>query len=178
MGLLATGDHLRNTLVVLIFFARLGDIGSTYLATPNLKMEANPLMRLGGWRLALVTVLACLIPFYDVGLGMTMLVLSLMVTGSNLSKGWMMRTLGEAEYQDVMRSAARRSSLPVALGFILGSAAFVGLAGVVLMAVSGGSAMLAYWAASGVALYALAMGVYGTISAVRLFRSVSSSSSA
>lgn len=177
MGLFVVGN-LQNTLAVLIFFARLGDIGSTYLATPTLKMEANPLMRLGGWKLALLTLLACLIPYYDVGLGVTMLVLSLMVTGSNLSKGWLMRTLGEVDYQAMMRSAASRSSLPAALSFVLGGAACVGLAGAVLMVVSGGSETLAYWAASGVALYALAMGVYGTISAVRLFKGLASSQGA
>ena len=37
MGFLTTGHNLANTLAVLIFIARLGDIGSTYLATPTLK---------------------------------------------------------------------------------------------------------------------------------------------
>jgi hypothetical protein len=172
MGFLATGRNLENTLAVLIFLARLGDIGSTYLATPTLKMESNPLMRFGGWKLAALTVFACLIPYYDAQLGLTMLVLSLLVTGSNLSKGWLMRALGESDYQAMVRSAAQRSSLPAALGFAIGGAASVGLAGAVLMFASGGSDTWGYWAASGVTLYALAVGFYGTLAAIKLFRSV------
>ena len=42
-------------------------------------------------------------------------------------------------------------------------------AGAVMMFASGGSDTWAYWAASGVALYGLAIGVYGAISTVKLF---------
>ena len=175
MAFLSTGHNLVNTLAVLIFFARLGDIGSTYLATPTLKMESNPLMRFGGWKLASLTVLACLIPYYDAQLGLTMLVLSLLVTGSNLSKGWLMRSLGETGYQAMVRSAAQRSSLPVALACTLGGAASVWFAGVVMMFAAGGSHTWGYWAASGVALYGLAIGFYGAISTVKLFRSLARS---
>jgi len=170
MSFLAAGHNLENTLAALILFARLGDIGSTYLATPNLKMESNPLMRFGGWKLALLTVLACLIPYYSAPLGLTMLVLSLLVTGSNLSKGWVMRALGEERYQAMLADAAERSSLPAALGFVLGGAASIGLAGAIMTLVSGGSGTWSYWASSGVTVYALAIAVYGSLSAVRLYR--------
>lgn len=172
MHITFSGDAARNTLVVLIFLARLGDIGSTYLATPNLKLESNPIAKLGGWRFAILTVLACLIPFVSPPVGMTVLVLSLMVTGSNLSRGWIMRALGEDEYQAVLASAASRSSLPVALAFVMGSAASIGFAGLILLYLSGGPETWIYWASYGVALYALAMAVYGGIGQVRLFRSV------
>ena len=170
MGFLATGHNLENTLAVLILLARLGDIGSTYVATPTLAMEGNPLMRFGGWWLAGITVFACLIPYFSAPLGLTMLVLSLLVTGSNLSKGWLMRALGEQAYQEVLHEAALRSSLPVALAFALGSAAAVGIAGAILLFVSGGPDTWGYWAASGVAIYALAMAIYGSLSVLRMYR--------
>lgn len=170
MDYLLSGHNLQNTLAALILLARLGDIGSTYLATPTLKMEANPLMRFGGWKLAILTTAACLIPYFSAPLGLTMLVLSLLVTGSNLSKGWLMRALGEDLYQAMLLSAVERSTLPVALGFVLGGAASVGLAGLIMVFVSGGPATWGYWAASGVTLYALAIGVYGSLSSIRLFR--------
>ena len=172
MGFLVDAHNLPITLAVLVLLARFGDIGSTYLATPTLAMESNPLMRAGGWWLAGTTVLACLIPFWSAPLGLTILVLSLMVTGSNLSKGWLMQALGEIGYQQMIRGAARRSSLPVALGFTLGSAAVIGAVGMILIYVSGGPDTRAYWAASGVAIYALAMAAYGTLAVVRTFRGV------
>lgn len=177
MGLLLAGHNLANTLAVLILIARLGDIGSTYLATPTLAMEANPLMRFGGWRLAALTVLACLIPYCSAPLGLTMLVLSLLVTGSNLSKGWLMRSLGEEGYQSMLRSAVTRSSLPVALAFVFGSAASIGLAGLIMMFVSGGADTWGYWAATGVTVYALAVAIYGSLAAFRLFRNAAPQSS-
>jgi hypothetical protein len=170
MDFLATGHNLENTLAVLILIARLGDIGSTYLATPTLAMEGNPLMRWGGWRLAAVTLLACLIPYYSAPLGLTALVLSLLVTGSNLSKGWLMRALGEEDYQTMLLAAARRSSLPAAVGFVVGGAASVAFAGLIMVFVSGGPDTWGYWAAIGVALYAFAIAVYGSLSMARLFR--------
>jgi len=170
MGFLAAGTNLENALAVMILVARLGDIGSTYLATPTLRMEANPLMRFGGWKLALLTLLACLIPYYSAQLGLSALVLSLLVTASNLSKGWLMRALGEEHYQVMIATAAARSSLRAALGFVLAGACSVGLAGLIMVFVSGGSGTWGYWAAAGVVLYALATAFYGSLAAVRLFR--------
>ena len=177
MGFIGAGHNLANTLAALILVARLGDIGSTYLATPTMRMESNPLMRFGGWRLAILTLLACLIPYYSAQLGLTALILSLLVTASNLSKGWLMRSLGEEHYQVMIATAAARSSLPAALGFVLVGASSVGLAGVIMLLVSGGSGTWGYWAASGVVLYALATAVYGSLAAVRLFRQVAASRS-
>jgi hypothetical protein len=170
MGLLANARGVENALAVLILIARLGDIGSTYVATPTLRMESNPVMRFGGWKLAALTLLACLIPYYSAPLGLSALVLSLLVTSSNLSKGWLMRALGETDYQSVIQLAAARSSLSTALAFVLGSAVSVGLAGLIMIFVSGGSGTWGYWAAVGVALYALAIAAYGVLAAVRTFR--------
>jgi hypothetical protein len=53
-------DHIHpmtHTIAFLLLLARLGDIGSTYLATPNLKLEANVLARRFKWPFAWLTVL-------------------------------------------------------------------------------------------------------------------------
>lgn len=38
-------DHFTHTLAALVLVSRLGDIGSTLLATPTLALEANPMAR-------------------------------------------------------------------------------------------------------------------------------------
>jgi hypothetical protein len=172
MSILGFATPAQATLFVLILISRVGDVGSTFVATPTLKMEANPLMRIGGWRLAIASLLLCLIPFYDARLGMTVLVLSLLVTASNLSKGWLMRALGEEGYGAVTAAAVQRSSLMTALAFVLVGAASVGVAGLVMVYVSGGSGTWSYWAASGVVLYAVATAFYGSLAAIGLFRRV------
>jgi hypothetical protein len=83
-----------------------------------------------------------------------------------------MRALGEEGYGAVTAAAAQRSSLMTALAFVLVGAASVGVAGLVMVYVSGGSGTWSYWAASGVVLYAVATAFYGSLAAIGLFRRV------
>ena len=181
---LSAGHNLQHVLAVLLLVSRLrgihavrpgghlGDIGSTYLATPNLKLEGNPLARWGGWKFALLTLLVALLPYVSVDISMAALAMSLLVTGSNFSKGWLARSLGEQGLSEVHELAARRSSLSAAVGFVLASAGAYALAGAVLFVFSGGPDSWAYWFAAGVLAYSFAVALYGTLSAVRLYRRV------
>ena len=56
-------DSLAHVLCGLILLGRLGDIISTWLITPKLDLEANPIVRRLGWRFAVLTVLICLVPY-------------------------------------------------------------------------------------------------------------------
>lgn len=163
----------ENLLCVLILVSRIGDIGSTYLVTPNLLLEANPIVRKFGWPFAFVTLLVCLIPYYSVEMGVVILVPSLLVSASNAGKIWFVRAYGEREYCDLIVRLARTSKLSHALAATLGSAFFVALAGGVLLFLSpdpetnGG-----YWFALGILCYAFIMAFYGCLSFIKLFRSV------
>jgi hypothetical protein len=159
-------------LIGLLLVARLGDIGSTWLATPNLKLESNPVVRKLRWWYAWATLLICFVPIVSLGVGAALTVASLLVTASNLSKGWLMRSLGEDGYIFLMEQTAARSSLVAAVGFVLGSSAAVALVGWLLLVTSGGEETWAYWGATGILLYAGVVAFYGTISAVKLFRAV------
>jgi hypothetical protein len=57
-----TMQWLTHLISFLLLLSRLGDIGSTYLITPTLKLEANPIVRRLKWRFAAVTILAAAIP--------------------------------------------------------------------------------------------------------------------
>jgi hypothetical protein len=166
-----SGHGLQHWLAGAILLSRLGDVGSTYLATPKLALESNPIAKRLGWPFAWLTLLVCLVAYVDVGTGIAVLVMSLLVTGSNLSKAWAMRTLGEAGYQEHMVRLVRASSLHAAVGFTLGSALCVGLVGALLGFASSVDSV-AYWVGVGVVLYALAVAIYGSISVTHLFRRV------
>lgn len=56
-GYVYSHTHLERLLCALILISRLGDIGSTYLITPKLKLEANPILRKLGWWFAIASVL-------------------------------------------------------------------------------------------------------------------------
>jgi hypothetical protein len=165
-------DQQTLAVIGLLLLARLGDIGSTWVATPNLALEANPIVRKFRWGYAWATLLICFVPLLSLGVGIALTVASFLVTSSNLSKGWVMRSLGEDGYTEVMQRAALRSSLPVALAFVALSAAAFALPAWLVLVTSGGEDTWSYWAATGMLLYALVLGGYGALSAVRLFRSI------
>jgi len=103
-------DNIEHVLCVLILGARLADIASTYLATPSLKLEANPVVKRVGWSLPLVSVMVCVIPYLSVGVGMVVLVVSLWVSADNIARLWFIHALGESAYHDMIQRALDRGS--------------------------------------------------------------------
>jgi hypothetical protein len=103
-------DNIQHVLCVLILGARLADIISTYLATPSLKLESNPVVKRLGWSFALTSVAVCIIPYWHVGAGMVVLVVSLSASADNIAKLWFIHALGESAYHDMIQRALDRGS--------------------------------------------------------------------
>jgi hypothetical protein len=163
-------DWFTHLLAVLVFFSHLGDVLSTRLATPTLKLEANPVMRRGGWPLVYLTLLVALLPYYSAPLGVAFIATSLFVTSSNLSKGWIAHTLGEAEYEALLLRVASRGRRAVALRFLIGAAANVVFAGVLAVWLSGSAATWTFWFGAGIVLYGLAIAFHGSLFILRLYK--------
>ena len=167
---LTSGRNWEHVLALVLLLARLGDVGSTYLVTPTLRLEGNPIVRRIGWPCAYLTVLVCFVSYYNTGLAMILIVASLLATASNLSRGWIARALGETEYVRVLQRAAASSSLLGAIGFVLGSSGTYALAGLVLLVISGGPTEWPFWFAVGVLVYASAKALFGCAFMSRLYR--------
>ena len=163
-------DPFTHTLAALLLFGRLGDIVSTRLATPTLRLEANPVARRLGWPFAWASVLISLVPYYSPAIGIAALVMSLLVSAGNLSRGWMYRALGETETEQLLLRVAATGQRAQALGFLTASAAFVVVAGLVLMWLSGTSGAASFWFGVGIVLYGVAIAVHGAAFIIRLFR--------
>jgi hypothetical protein len=103
-------DNVSHLLCVLILGARLADITSTYLATPSLKLESNPVVKRLGWSLPLMSVIVCVIPYWTVGGGIVVLVVSLWVSADNIARLWFIHALGESAYHDMVQLALDRGS--------------------------------------------------------------------
>ncbi len=87
-------------LLGLLVVARAADFVSTWIATPNLVLEANPLARFLGWRGGiLVNAVVCsgcaMWPIPAIMLVTT----SCLVASRNFQSAWIMNTLGEAQYR-------------------------------------------------------------------------------
>jgi hypothetical protein len=160
--------HIEHTLAVILLFARLADVLSTRLATPNLVLESNPIVRRLGWRFAWATLAVAALPYYSTALGVVAIVVSLLVAAGNASRAWTMRAMGEADYRAFMIEAARRSRPALAYGSVLASAGLMAVIGLLILFLDPDPRHWAHWIADGVLLYAFAIALYGTASIRRL----------
>jgi hypothetical protein len=90
-------DPYVHLIAALAVCSRLADVWTTYLVTPTLKLEANPLVRRFRWRFAALTVLVGLVPYLSPPAGVLVLTASYMVAAFNATKIIMARALGEDE---------------------------------------------------------------------------------
>jgi hypothetical protein len=164
-------ENLRPLLCALLLLARIGDVGTTYLITPNLILEANPIVRKLGWPFALLTLGACLLPYVHIPAAVAALMTFLLVSASNAGKIWIVRTIGERAYATFVLELARKSRLSHALLATAASAFFVALAGAtILLFYPSPEEDWGFWLGLGVLVYAGAVWLYGTLATVRLFR--------
>src|SRR5262252_5307647 len=115
-------ENLPHILFAFLLAGRLGDLVTTYLMTPALVLEANPLVRRGGWRFALITSVVCAVPYISVQLGIGFVVPFLLVSAGNAGRVWAARTMGEQAQLEFMVGLARRSKQAHALLGVLASA--------------------------------------------------------
>ncbi len=161
---------LTHIVAMLLLLARLGDVGSTYLATPKLKLEANPVVRRFKWPFAWLTLLTALLPYYSLGLGIVFLVTSLLVCASNFSKLWLMRAMGEEAYHELVISFAAKAHVPPTIVFILMPAVCVATIGLLLLYFYPAPNAWGYYFAYGLLGYALVIGVWGPRAFLRFRR--------
>jgi len=103
-------------MLALLVFARGMDFLSTWVATPNLVLEGNPVARKLGWRWGIpVNFLICFgLAFWQLP-AIVLVTTSILVAARNFQSAWLMRSLGEHIYRDwhVERVQETRASLYV-----------------------------------------------------------------
>lgn len=161
-------QSLKLILAALIFIARLGDIGSTFLVSPELHLESNPVMRRLRWPFAGLTTLVCVLPYWSIGAGIIVLVASLLVSASNSGKIWLARAMGETEYLALMVRMAARAKPGPSLVFSLMPSFFMGiLALTVMFLYPNPDTDLGYYIGMGILGYALVVAIYGPTTFLR-----------
>lgn len=125
--------NLNHVLFALLLLGRLGDILTTYLVTPTLKLEANALARKFRWPFAWATLLIAFLAYYNPQLAIVGIVVSFLVSASNASKILTARVMGEEEYYRFTVSILLKSSPGSALLYLLIPAFFHTVLGFSLM---------------------------------------------
>jgi hypothetical protein len=118
----------------LLLFSRGMDFFSTWIATPNLALEANPLAKKLGWRWGLiVNLLVCGLAAFWPFPAIVIITTSLLVAARNFQSAWLMRALGEDGYRTWMADQLSQVPLTFYAFCLLSQALLVSLIGVALM---------------------------------------------
>ncbi|MHB8519788.1 MAG: hypothetical protein ACYDH9_03425 [Limisphaerales bacterium] len=154
----------------LLVFARGMDFLSTWIATPNLVLEANPLAKKLGWKggislnLTLCAAFA-LWPMPAVIIATT----SVLVAARNFQSAWLMRSLGEERYRGWIAEQLRQTSRWLYVMCLLAQTALVAGVGGALMFFCERQ-MIPFAVGMGIITYALAVTLYTLLSVWRLRR--------
>lgn len=157
-------------LLSLLFLARGADFLSTWVATPNLVLEANPIARRLGWRggIALNVVVCSLFATWPLP-AIVISTTSLLVAARNFQSAWLMRSLGEEPYRYWMVDRLRETPLPLYLFCLLAQTALVGSIGLGLMYFSQWH-LVPFAVGMGIVTYAIAVTVFTLLAVWRVRR--------
>src|ERR1700677_4780645 len=117
--------------LALLVFARGMDFLSTWVATPNLVLEGNPIAKKLGWKWGIpVNTVFCfgfaLWPLPALVICTT----SLLVAARNFQLAWLMRSLGEEPYRAWHNERLRETRISLYLLCLLGQTALTAVGGV------------------------------------------------
>ena len=154
----------------LLVFARGMDFLSTWFATPNLELEANPLAKRLGWKWGIVfNLLLCVAAAHWPLAGLIVVTTSLLVAARNFKSAWLMRALGETGYSMLVGDAMKHSSRRSFFVSVLGETLLFGLVGgAVVVSSEWPSVPLAV--GMGMVAYAVAVAFYSLLAVWRMWR--------
>ncbi len=157
---------LYFAVIACLLVARSMDFLSTWIATPNLVLEANPLAKKLGWRLGLVlnAVLCGFFALWPLP-SIVIITTSLLVAARNFQSAWLMRSMGENEYRFFMSEQLAQSPRSLFLFCLFAQSSLIGIVGSGLAWFA--HELVPYGVGMGMVTYAFAILVYSLISVWR-----------
>ena len=171
------GSKLYFLMFALLVFSRGMDFLSTWVATPNLVLEGNPIAKKLGWTWGLIVNVAVvfLLAMWPVA-AIVVSTASVMVAARNFQSAWLMRTLGEHSYRDWHVERVQETRISVYLFCLFGNTlltAGVGFAIILFSRTETGEWPLVLVAIGmGIVSYALAVVFYTLLAIWRLRRAM------
>lgn len=156
---------------VLLLFSRGMDFISTWIATPNLVLEGNPIAKKLGWRWGIPLNLAmCLVlSFWPVS-AIAVSTTSALVAARNFQSAWLMRSLGEEIYRDWHVARIQETRITLYLLCLAGNTVLTAAVGGAVIRFSGGE-IIPFAIGLGIIAYAAAVALYTLLAVWRLRRS-------
>jgi hypothetical protein len=156
--------------LLLLIFARGADFLSTWIATPNLVLEGNPLAKRLGWRrgLLLNAVLVVVLAFWPLS-AIVVATASVLVAARNFQSAWLMHSLGEETYRRWHVERIRETRVTLYLFCLAGNTLLTAGVGAALIYFS--NLRLAPFAiGTGMVAYAVAVAFYTLLAIWRIHR--------
>jgi hypothetical protein len=159
--------------LLLLAFSRAADFFSTWIATPNMVCEANPIARKLGWKWGIPVNAGLCVGFAVWPLpAIIICTTSVLVAARNFQAAWLMRSAGEHEYRAWMSDRLRETPFRLFLFCLFAQTVLVTGIGAALIAFSG-FYLVPLGVGMGIVAYAGAVLVYTLISVWRQRRASS-----
>jgi hypothetical protein len=168
--MLKFGGSTYLLMLGLLLFARGADFVSTWVATPNLLLEGNPLARKLGWKLGIVVNFAlCFGLAFWTTTALVVVTASLLVAAHNFHSAWLMRSMGEEVFRQWYSERLSETRLRLYVGCLIGETGVTALVGVGVIHWSRMDSN-AFAIGSGIVAYALIVLFYTLLSVWHLRR--------
>lgn len=158
------GAYEYNLMFLALSFGRGMDLLSTWVATPNLVLEANPIARRLGWRGGLVfNFVLCFSAAFFPLVAVMVTTTSVMVAARNFKTAWLMRAMGEERYLAFILNQVSVSNRRVYVFCILAEGILVSTVGLVI-ALQSEVPSVPMAIGAGITAYAVAVVFYSCLS--------------
>ncbi len=165
------GSRVYGLLFLLMLVSRGMDFLSTWLATPNMVLEGNPIAKRLGWKWGIPINLAfcfgfALWPLPAIVISTT----SLMVAARNFQSAWLMRSMGEHHYREWHLERMQETSATLYLTCLFGQTVLVGGIGAAIMYFSDMQHTVLLAIGLGIVAYSIAVMVFTLLATWRIRR--------
>lgn len=165
------GSRVYALVFLMLIVARGLDILSTWVATPNLVLEGNPIAKKLGWSWNIVISVAMSIGFAFWPLpAIVISTTSVLVAARNFQSAWLMRSLGEHIYRDWHVERVQETSVTLYLFCLFAQTALTAGVGGAVIFFSWDREPVVLAIGFGILAYAIAVAFYTLLGVVRLRR--------
>jgi hypothetical protein len=154
----------------LLAFGRGMDFLSTWIATPNLTLEGNPIAKKLGWKwgLLLNAVLIIVLAMWPLS-AIVVTTASVLVAARNFQSAWLMRSLGEDVYREWHVQRVRETRITLHLFCLAGNTLLTAVVGAALIYFSK-PLQVPFAIGMGMVAYAIAVAFYSMLAIWRIHR--------
>ena len=164
------GSRAYLLMLVLLVFARGMDFLSTWIATPNLVLEGNPIAKKLGWKwgVAVNVVLVTALAMWPLS-AIVVATASVLVAARNFQSAWLMHSMGEHAYREWFVARTRETRPTLYLFCLAGNTVLIASVGVAAILFSG-MQLVPLGIGMGIVAYAVAVAFYTSLAVWRLRR--------